>query len=272
MANRCHVRSISLPTRSHPTILKIQKELNKLRSWETSSRSMSETICTSLSGLEELQKSLDELLSLPSSQQALSHHLNEKWVDELLDGSVRLLDICGSIRDAISQLKQNARDLQSALRRRREIKKMNKDAKKLLAAMKKMDKETGASPLLDQHHQLSAVIEVLGEVNVISISIFQALLLFLSAPVSKPKPTRWSLVSKFVHKGIVKHENIKELESVDFILSAISGGRADLEKMQIAHKELETLEASIEGLENSLECMFRRLIKTRASLLNIVSH
>ncbi|CBI25904.3 unnamed protein product, partial [Vitis vinifera] len=125
-------------------------------------------------------------------------------------------------------------------------KKMNKDAKKLLAAMKKMDKETRASPLLDQHHQLSAVIEVLGEVNVISISIFQALLLFLSAPVSKPKPTRWSLVSKFMHKGIVKHENIKELES--------------------------TLEASIEGLENGLECMFRRLIKTRASLLNIVSH
>ncbi|RVW51573.1 hypothetical protein CK203_066550 [Vitis vinifera] len=286
MANRCHVRSISLPTRSHPTILKIQKELNKLRSWETSSRSMSETICTGLSGLEELQKSLDELLSLPSSQQALSHHLNEKWVDELLDGSVRLLDICGSTRDAISQLKQNARDLQSALRRRKgdvciessignyicSRKKMNKDAKKLLAAMKKMDKETRASPLLDQHHQLSAVIEVLGEVNAISISIFQALLLFLSAPVSKPKPTRWSLVSKFVHKGIVKHENIKELESVDFILSAISGGRADLEKMQIAHKELETLEASIEGLENGLECMFRRLIKTRASLLNIVSH
>nr|CAN69954.1 hypothetical protein VITISV_032881 [Vitis vinifera] len=243
MANRCHVRSISLPTRSHPTILKIQKELNKLRSWETSSRSMSETICTGLSGLEELQKSLDELLSLPSSQQALSHHLNEKWVDELLDGSVRLLDICGSTRDAISQLKQNARDLQSALQ-----------------------EEKGRCVHRKQHRQLYLFKKEDEQ------GCQEALLLFLSAPVSKPKPTRWSLVPKFVHKGIVKHENIKELESVDFILGAISGGRADLEKMQIAHKELETLEASIEGLENGLECMFRRLIKTRASLLNIVSH
>ncbi|KAL6345339.1 hypothetical protein AAG906_015822 [Vitis piasezkii] len=45
MANMYHVRSISLPSRSHPTTLKIQQELNKLRSWETSSRSMPETIC-----------------------------------------------------------------------------------------------------------------------------------------------------------------------------------------------------------------------------------
>ena len=290
MANRCHVRSISLPSRSHPTTLKIQEELNKLRTLEASSTSTLETICNGLSGLQELYKCLDELLGLPSTQQALSHHQHEKWVNDLLDGPVRILDVCGSVRDVIAQFKEKIRDLQSALRRRkgdlciessinnyiRSRKKMNKDAKKLLAAMKKMDNKAGASPLLDQNHQLSTVIRVLRDVNAMSISIFQSLVLFLSTPVLKSKPSRWSLVSKFMQKGVVsceeKHENVEELENIDFALSKISSNRADLETMQIAHKGLGALEVSIEGLDNGLECMFRDLIKTRASLLNIISY
>ena len=247
-------------------------------------------ICNGLSGMEDLYKSLDELLSLQSTQQALYHHQPEKWIDELLDGSVSLLDICGNTRDVISQFKENVEDLQSALRRRKgdvciessinnyicSRKKMNNDAKKLLAAMKKMDNKAGASPLLDQDHQLSTVVRVLRDVNAISISIFQSLLLFFSSPVLKSKPSRWSLVSKCMQKGTVscqeKQENMEELETIDFALSAISCKREDLEKMQIAYKGLGALEVSIEGLDDGLECIFRNLIKTRASLLNIFSH
>ncbi|KAL6345245.1 hypothetical protein AAG906_015728 [Vitis piasezkii] len=289
MANRCHVRSISLPSRSHPATLKIQEELNKLRTLEASSTSALVKISNGLSGLEELYNCMDELLSLPSTQQALSLHQHEKWVNELLDGSVSLLDICGATRDVISQFKENVGDLQSALRRRKgglciessinnyicSRKKMNKDAKKLLAAIKKMVNKGGASPLLDKDHQLSSMISVLREVNIMSISIFQSLLLLLSTPVLKSRPSRWSLVSKFMHKGVVacqeKHQNM-ELENVDITISAISSEEADLEKMQIAHQVLKALEISIEDLDNGLESMFRRFIKTRASLLNTISH
>ena len=289
MANRCHVRSISLPSRSHPATLKIQEELNKLRTLEASSTSALVKISNGLSGLEELYNCMDELLSLPSTQQALSLHQHEKWVNELVDGSVSLLDICGATRDVISQFKENVGDLQSALRRRKgglciqssinnyicSRKKMNKDAKKLLAAIKKMVNKGGASPLLDKDHQLSSMISVLREVNIMSISIFQSLLLLLSTPALKSRPSRWSLVSKFMHKGVVacqeKHRNM-ELENVDITISAISSEEADLKKMQIAHQVLKALEISIEDLDNGLESMFRRLIKTRASLLNTISH
>ncbi|RVX16533.1 hypothetical protein CK203_005876 [Vitis vinifera] len=289
MANRCHVRSISLPSRSHPATLKIQEELNKLRTLEASSTSALVKISNGLSGLEELYNCMDELLSLPSTQQALSLHQHEKWVNELVDGSVSLLDICGATRDVISQFKENVGDLQSALRRRKgglciqssinnyicSRKKMNKDAKKLLAAIKKMVNKGGASPLLDKDHQLSSMISVLREVNIMSISIFQSLLLLLSTPALKSRPSRWSLVSKFMHKGVVacqeKHRNM-ELENVDITISAISSEEADLKKMQIAHQVLKDLEISIEDLDNGLESMFRRLIKTRASLLNTISH
>ena len=288
MASQCHVRSISLPSRSHPTTLKIQEELNKLKKWEASSTSTLGTICNGLSGLQELYKCLDEFLSLQSTQQTLSHHRHEKWVEELLDGSVRLLDICGDARDVISQFEVNVGDLQSALRRRKgdvciegsinnyicARKKMNRDAKKLLTAMRKMENKAAASPLLDQDHPLSTVVRVVRDVNAMSISVFQLLVCFLSTPVLKSKPSRWSL--KFMQKGAVscegKQENVEELKNIDFALSAISSKRADSEKMQVAQKGLGALEVSIEGLNHGLECMFRKLIKTRASLLNIVSH
>ncbi|RVW51506.1 hypothetical protein CK203_066549, partial [Vitis vinifera] len=145
------------------------------------------------------------------------------------------------------------------------------DAKKLLAAMKKDNK----SPLLDQEHQLSTMITVFREVNIMSISIFQSLLLLLSIPVLKSRPSRWSLVSKFMHKGAVSCEESAEnteLKSVDLALGVLSSEEAKLETMQIALKGVEALEVSIEGLEKGLERMFRRLVKTRASLLNIISH
>jgi hypothetical protein len=147
---------------------------------------------------------------------------------------------------------------------------MKKDAKKLIASLKQMDNKLGASSLLDQDQHLSAVIRVIREVNVINCSIFQSLLMFLSKS-SKPNQSRWSLVSKLMHKGVIaceeKQENVNEIETVDAALSEVS----DSEKVKIAQKRLEALEMSIDDLENCLERLSRPLIKSRASLLNIIS-
>ena len=82
--------------------------------------------------------------------------------------------------------------------------------------------------------------------------------------------------TKYMHKRVAsceqEHAKLKELEDIDYALRAISSERADLETMKIAQKGVGALEVSIEGLDNGLECMFRHLIKTRASLLNIISH
>ncbi|KAJ0098127.1 hypothetical protein Patl1_29216 [Pistacia atlantica] len=56
-AKHYNVRSISLPTRSHPTTLRVEEELNKLTSREMySSSSKAEKIWSGLSGLGELYK------------------------------------------------------------------------------------------------------------------------------------------------------------------------------------------------------------------------
>ena len=79
-----HIRSLSFPSTSHPVTLGVEAELNKIK---TSATPTVETISNCLSSLEDLYTSVDELLNLPQTQQALSHHQHEKWVDELLNGS-----------------------------------------------------------------------------------------------------------------------------------------------------------------------------------------
>ncbi|KAF8406686.1 hypothetical protein HHK36_008777 [Tetracentron sinense] len=288
-----HVRSISLPSRLHPSTLRIEEELNKLRTSEISS-AKAETIKIGLAGIEKLYNCVDDLIHLPLTQQALVHHKHERLVEEVLDGSVSLLDVCGTARDILLMMSERVQDLQSALRSRsgRDSsmeskvgayicfrKKVKKDIGKCLGELKRMGSKFGLSSLIELDHHLSVVVKVLREVTMITISIFQSLLMFMSAP-SKLKPGRWSLISKLVHAESIancegRQEHINEVENVDVALYSLHGGIRNKDakvNLQTAQKSLETLEISIGGLETGLECMFRRLIQTRVTLLNIISH
>lgn len=251
-----HVRSISLPSRSHPITLQVEEEIAYLKTWEASSSSMAtiDTACCSLVRLERLYTSINDLLSLQQTQQSLSHRKDEKLVDELLDRSVTLLDVCGSIKDVVEQVKEHLRNVQSALRRKKQglnidassLKKM-KAAKRNILALKQIDNKIGGTALLDLDHHLSIVIRSLRDTTVLSVSIFGSILTLKSIFALKPKSTKWSVVSTLFHQG--------KKPSVD--------------QPQISN---EVLESHIEVIENSLECMFRTLIKTRVFLLNIRSH
>jgi len=119
MASMYHVRSNSFPSASHPTSIRIEEELSKMRTWEATSTSTSESIGTGLSFLEDLFICLEDLLNMASTQKVISNHQGEKCMEELLDGSVRVLDICCITRNTISQVKENVQALHSALRRRK---------------------------------------------------------------------------------------------------------------------------------------------------------
>nr|KYP66556.1 hypothetical protein KK1_012852 [Cajanus cajan] len=120
----------------------------------------------------------------------ISNHQGEKCMEELLDGSVRILDVCGITRDTMLQIKENVQSLHSALRRRKGdssierivaeynffSKKMKKNAKKLITSLKQMETKFGVSPLLNQDQQLASLVIVLREVIAMNMSIFQSLL------------------------------------------------------------------------------------------------
>ncbi|XP_020216509.1 uncharacterized protein LOC109800181 [Cajanus cajan] len=289
MANKFHVRSNSFPCESHPTTTNVEEELNKLKTWEATSTSSSNSIATGLSLLQDLYICLEDLLNLPSTQKMISNHQGEKCMEELLDGSVRILDVCGITRDTMLQIKENVQSLHSALRRRKGdssieriiaeynlfSKKMKKNAKKLITSLKQMETKFGVSTLLNQDQQLAALVRVLREVIVMNMSIFQSLLAFLTVPASKSKATKWLLVAKLMHKGVISceenQENSNELKSVEASLSHLQSEGSNVAKMQVAHERLEALENAIESIENGLESVFRRMVKSRACLLNMMT-
>ncbi|KAM7261076.1 hypothetical protein ACFE04_026551 [Oxalis oulophora] len=284
MASRYHVRSISLPSRSHPTTIKVEEELNNFTTW---AKLTSKNVCTSLSGIGDLHSCLDELLNMGSTQQIISNQ--EKLADEFLDQSVKILDICGLTRESLLQIKEQVHILQSAFRRRKGDhsriennitayncfrKKMKKQIKKMIPELKQMENIVAVPQILNLDDHTIAVIKVLREVNSITINFFQSLMAFLLAE-AKPKKSRWSVVSKLIHKGSIKIEEEEscipnELERVDCSLGKYSSKveEFDLESMC---ERFEALETCIDGMEISMESLFRRLIKTRASFLNTLS-
>ncbi|XP_057419487.1 uncharacterized protein LOC130713705 [Lotus japonicus] len=296
-SSKYSARSISLPTRSHPSTIQIEEELIKLKSWESpssSSTSKVETICYGLSGLIELYKCIEDLLKLPLTQQALFQHKNEKWINDLLDSPLRFLDQLGKTRDSILSMKGRVEDLQSALRRRKFgdlgiesnlsaywslRRNMRKECTKSLLLLKQIDGSFGAFFPLDLDDHLCSIVRVLREASLITSSIFQSLVVFVSSPILKSKLNKWALVSRLMQKGVLasndQQENINELEKVDFALSSLImenvSKDAEAEKIQSAHRRLEALVVAIERIENESECLFKRLINTRVSFLNIFS-
>ena len=106
MANKFHVRSNSFPTGSHPSISRVEEELSKLKTWEATSTSTSKSIGTGLSLLSDLYICLEDLLNMASTQKLISNHQGEKCMEELMDGSVRVLDMCDITRDTLYKLRK----------------------------------------------------------------------------------------------------------------------------------------------------------------------
>lgn len=287
MAARYHLRSISLPSRSHPTTLRIEEQLSKLKAWENSSPSTSKSIRDGLLGLDDLYASMDALLHMASTKQLLSSHQNRKWVDGLVDGFMKLLDICSKTRDLILQIQEQAQALQSALRRRKGDssirnaianythlrKKTKKEALKLMSSAKQTDDRIGS---IHGDLHLYAVVRALKDSSFVTVSIFGSVLSLMAIESPKSKPSRWQLVSKVVmRRGAVASEENEEMGNefgdVDAALGAVGDG-VEAEKLQSARRSLEGLEIAMEGFENGLEGIFREMIRARACLLNLISH
>ncbi|KAH8498022.1 hypothetical protein H0E87_017080 [Populus deltoides] len=111
-----HARSNSFPSRLNPAITQLDEHLRRSRA--------SEGACTSsslggkLSSLQDLHDCVNKLLFLPLNQQAIAQENNGKLIEELLDGSLQVLDLCNTAKDALLQTKESVHELQSILRRR----------------------------------------------------------------------------------------------------------------------------------------------------------
>ncbi|KDP24733.1 hypothetical protein JCGZ_25334 [Jatropha curcas] len=282
-----HNRSDSLPSRPHPLISQLDDHISTLRISDAASTS-STSITNKLTHLQDLHDCVDKFLLLPLTQQALlAHHQNRKCVDELLDGSLRLLDVCNAAKDALLQTKEYTLELESTIRRRQtgvelEVKKYltsrkmaKKSIQKALSNLKGLEKKCFSSS--NGSDEIGKIISILKEVEVITLSVFKSFLSFVyGAPKGLfSKSSRWALVSKLMmQKRIASDEEEEEgvadgneFAMADSALESFVGSKYD--NIENVQSHLKNLELCIQHLEEGTHSLFRRLIKTRVSLLNI---
>ena len=280
-----HARSNSMPSRPHPLILQCNEHLDRLRSSNEASSSSS-SLSHKLGGLQDLHECVEKLFHLSLSQEALHHECQENRVDELLNGSLRLLDVCTAAKDSLLHTKECMRELQSVMRRRKggevelkaEVKKflisrkvVKKAISKALANLKGTSKNCNISSA-NKDNQLISLLE---NVEVVTLSTFQALLQLISG-TTQSKSSSWSLVSKLMQSKKVSCSQLadeNEFSQLDEALqSYMFSQTSKFENMNKLQTQLEKVESLVQDLEEGFEFLFRRLIKTRVALLNILNH
>ncbi|KAK7351861.1 hypothetical protein VNO77_11604 [Canavalia gladiata] len=283
-----HTRCNSFPSAPHPLISQYEEHLQRLKDCEAASSISSSSLGHKLNCLLDIHDCTDELLQLPIKQQTLARECSDKCVDDILERSLRLLDICSIAKDCLLTSKENMHELQSVIRRRRgdqtefraeggkylaSRKKLNKATRKALGNLKAMKSEFVVLPSNKDHDTLSLV-GILKEAEEVTVRSLESLLLFLYDTKGQSKQSRWSAISKLMQPKRVacdsQESNTNEFEKVDAaLLSFLSHKPSSIENFP---SQLENLEMCIQDLEIGVGHLSRKLIRTRVSLLNIFNH
>ncbi|XP_021286402.1 uncharacterized protein LOC110418102 [Herrania umbratica] len=272
-----------------PTVPRIEALLCRLRPVNVTSLTLSEINCK-LSGLRDLLDSFDKFLLLPQTQQVFYPECDEKLADDLVDGLLLLLDVCGTAKDVLSQAKEHVQDLQSMLRRRRadefELAKevgeylgSRKKAKKLIhKVLKDLKTKRTCSPP-EKGNDTMTMVNMARQIQGVTLTTLQSLLFYVSGLKPQSKLSSWALVSNLMRSTHVacidEAMESNEFEKGDAALQILLGHKTKKSSnvhIENVQTDLGKLELSVEDLEQELECLHRGLIKARVSLLNILNH
>ncbi|KAI3706124.1 hypothetical protein L1987_76382 [Smallanthus sonchifolius] len=266
---RIHFRSTSLPTRSHPILFQLKYHLNQLKShWASHMLPESlhlDRVSDALIRLRIILESLDDLLDLAPSRDSLRRHPD--WVEKVLEDFLVMVDVYGTFQMQVSTLKQCVITTQLATKRKdalkkvvclKGLKKSGNEISKLVPFLQAIRLHpvcvTGSDLNID--FELVGVIkDVIEVIIVISEAVFSGI--FGSFETRK---TSWMMGLK----KSKREKGIKELENGIWSLRNYKDG--DLNK-----KMMQDMENCIDGIESGSERVFRSLINTRVSLLNVLT-
>ncbi|KAL7117647.1 hypothetical protein ACP275_03G085200 [Erythranthe tilingii] len=264
-----HSRSNSFPSQSHPAIENVEDHLCRLRA-----DSESTSVCANLASLRNLHEGINDLIQMPSVQQTLSQG---NWINELLEGSIKLVDLCSFSRELVSLTKESVQDLESSIRRNKAEAATSSDVSAYVASRKKITKMVNKSikNLKSFNHKSTTedgLWTMMKETESRDLSVLKSVLMLLSGENEKSNKRSWSLLSKFTTQNSrVCSEVEQESGAEDLSSLNIEKSTKNMDSKNML-KQLKSSEMIIQELEEGLEALFRSLVKNRVSLLNVLSH
>ncbi|KAG2254612.1 hypothetical protein Bca4012_102055 [Brassica carinata] len=241
-----HVRSTSWPENVHPLSRSIEDHLLILKK-------SPESACRKLGVLKNMYEVVEVFLRFQWTK------TQKAFLEDVSDGFLEVLDICYTIRDVLMEAKEQVRELESSLRRRvirsksggdhdafltREIDAYvfkrrvlsRKIGKQLKMKNKKKKKDCG------------------GAINV----------------MKKVKETSFDvLVSLLMEVVTMNHKQISRSGCRGIMSRIFNKKNQEAEGDEL--KKLRETEQMIEATEGELECVYKKLLKTRVSLLNMLT-
>nr|XP_034592001.1 uncharacterized protein LOC117853824 isoform X2 [Setaria viridis] len=223
-----HVRSISLPCRSHPLLAHLQTHTAAARAWALNPTAASPS--SGLAHIDALHAALTELLLLPETQAAVRAASS----DRLLDAFLLLADAHRGFHEVLLTLRSDAADVRAALRRR--------DAARLASAVR------------SQRRNEKELARLAATVSSIALNSKCARLGFAGATAEETEMAAAS----------VSAAASSSKKTATFVAFTKKADTADVEP-----EKLEELEQCIDECESGSEMVFRSIVRTRVSLLNI---
>nr|KJB15920.1 hypothetical protein B456_002G204000 [Gossypium raimondii] len=221
-----HNRSNSFPSRAHPLASKVDDHLSRLASSESASTSSS--LNQKLGRLHDLHDCTEKLLLLPLTQQTLSHEQQGEYVDELLNGSLGLLDVFTTAKDVVLQVKERTRGATKGFANEvRKYLSSKKAAKRAILKTLKNLKHEESTALNETY----ATVSILREVQAVTLSILESLFSFTFCLYKTPL-----LHTKRVNSEGEQH--IKEMANAEASLLSLATRKTDLMQIEKVHNEL----------------------------------